>query len=147
MKKEKEKVIYKILSHSTGETESAGSLLASMVKANDFVALYGDLGAGKTAFVRGFCRVLIPEADVTSPSYSVINEYTNDKHTVCHVDVYRITSDDDLYSVGYYDYENVITLVEWCEKTPQILPDSYYKVSIEKVDETTRMIYISSVQK
>lgn len=140
------KELFRILSHSTGETESAGALLASLVKNNDFVALYGELGAGKTAFVRGFTSLLIPGAEVSSPSYSVINEYKNGKYTVCHLDVYRITSDDDLYSVGYYDYDDVITVVEWCDKTPQILPGEYYKVRIEKrdeIDSDLRMIYIT----
>ena len=142
----KSQTIFKILSHSTAETESAGALLASIVDSNAFVALYGELGAGKTAFVRGFTSFLIPDADVTSPSYSIINEYSNGKHRICHVDVYRITSDDDLYSAGFYDYENVITLVEWCGKTPQILPEEYYKVRIEKrdaIDNDIRMIFIT----
>jgi len=136
------KTIFKILSHSTGETESAGALLASLINRRDFVAMYGELGAGKTAFVRGFTSILVPGAEVSSPSYSVINEYENDKYRICHVDVYRITSDNDLYSVGFYDYDDAVMIVEWCEKTPQILPDEYYKVRIDKIDESTRMIYI-----
>jgi len=143
----KEKELFKILSHSTAETESAGALLASLVKKDDFVALYGDLGAGKTAFVRGFVSVLAPDEQVSSPSYSIINEYEGKVLTVCHMDVYRIESDDDLYSCGYYDYADCVTVVEWCEKTPQILPDTYYKVKIDKIDDDTRMVYISTVKK
>ena len=143
----KEKELFKILSHSTAETESAGALLASLVKKDDFVALYGDLGAGKTAFVRGFVSVFAPDEQVSSPSYSIINEYEGKVLTVCHMDVYRIESDDDLYSCGYYDYADCVTVVEWCEKTPQILPDTYYKVKIDKIDDDTRMVYISTVKK
>ena len=142
----KEKQLFGILSHSEAETESAGALFATVVKESDFVALEGDLGAGKTAFVRGFASVLAPDAPVSSPSYSVINEYEGNGILICHMDVYRIESDDDLYSVGYYDYGNCITLVEWCEKTPQIIPEKYYRVRIEKLDEQTRMIYIYSVK-
>ena len=143
----KEKELFKILSHNTAETESAGALLASVIKQNDLVALYGELGAGKTAFVRGFVRVLAPDEAVSSPSYSVINEYHGKNYKIIHADVYRITSDDDLYSSGFYDYEDCVTLVEWCEKTPQILPGKYYKVKIDIIDENTRMIYISQVTK
>ena len=143
----KEKELFKILSHNTAETESAGALLASVIENNDFVALYGDLGAGKTAFVRGFVRVLAPEEQVSSPSYSVINEYHGKRFDIIHADVYRITSDDDLYSSGFYDYGNCVTLVEWCEKTPQILPSAYYKVKIDVIDMDTRMICISKVNK
>ena len=142
-----EKELFKILTHNTAETESAGALLASLVKKNDFIALYGDLGAGKTAFVRGLVSVLASNEQVSSPSYSIINEYEGKDFTVCHMDVYRIESDDDLYSSGYYDYANCVTVVEWCEKTPQILPDKYYKVKIDKIDDDTRMVYISTVKK
>lgn len=141
----KETELFKILSHNTAETESAGALLASVVQGDDFIALYGELGAGKTAFVRGFVRVLAPEENVSSPSYAIINEYNGKKNRIVHADVYRITSDDDLYSSGFYDYENCITLVEWCEKTPQILPRVYYKVRIDVIDESSRMIFISKV--
>lgn len=143
----KETQIYKILSHSTNETESAGALLAAMMSSYDFVAMYGELGAGKTAFVRGFASVLAPDADVSSPSYTVINEYESERVKVCHCDVYRIESEDDLYSVGFYDYEDCVMIVEWCEKIPSILPEEYYKVNIEKIDESSRMISISRVTK
>ena len=143
----KEKVIYNILSHSVQETESAGALLAISFKKDDFVALYGDLGAGKTAFVRGVCKVTAPESEVSSPSYGIVNEYEGKDFKVCHFDMYRIKSDDDLYSAGYYDYENCLTLAEWCENTPQILPEKYYKVQIDKVDENSRMIFVYLVVK
>lgn len=143
----KEKELFKILTHNVGETESAGALLAVNIKNNDFVALYGDLGAGKTAFVRGFASVAAPGAEVSSPSYGVVNEYEGEKFKVCHFDMYRIESDDDLYSVGFYDYDNCVILAEWCEKTPQILPEKYYRVKIEKIDENTRMVYVSLICK
>ncbi len=143
----KEKELFKILSHNAKETESAGALLASQIKKGDFVAMYGELGAGKTAFVRGFAGVLAPDAPVSSPSYAVINEYEGRSFKVCHCDVYRIESDDDLYSVGFYDYDDCVMIVEWCENTPQILPKVYYKVQIDKVDSDSRMISISLVKK
>ncbi len=143
----KEKELFKILSHNTAETESAGALLAVSVKNNDFVALYGDLGAGKTAFVRGFASVAAPSAEVGSPSYGFVNEYEGTSYKICHFDMYRVESDDDLYSVGFYDYDNCVILAEWCEKTPQILPNKYYKVKIDIIDDAARMIYVSLVSK
>lgn len=142
MKKED---LYKILSHKTEETESAGALLASTIQKNDFVALYGDLGAGKTAFVRGFASILAPDADVCSPTYSIVNEYEGKKQKICHFDVYRIDSEDDLYSCGFYDYKDCVMIVEWCEKIPYALPPSYVKVSISKIDENTRMITMERI--
>ena len=143
----KEIELYKILTHSTEETESAGALFAAMMKSCGFVAMYGDLGAGKTAFVRGFASVLAPEAEVSSPSYTVINEYESERIKVCHCDVYRIESEDDLCSVGFFDYEDCVMIVEWCEKIPSVLPDEYYKVKIDKVDENSRMICITHITK
>lgn len=139
--------LFKILSHKTEETESAGALLAATVGKNDFIALYGDLGAGKTAFVRGFASILAPEADVCSPTYSIVNEYEGKKQKICHFDVYRIESEDDLYSCGFYDYKDCIKIVEWSEKIPYALPSSYIKVSISKIDENTRMITMERITK
>ena len=141
------KELFRILSHNTKETESAGALLASIVNSEDcFVALCGELGAGKTAFTRGFVSILVPGAEVTSPSYSVINVYENERCRIRHADVYRLTSDDDLYSCGFYDYDEGVTLVEWCDRMPYILPKEYYKVRIEKrdgIDPDLRMIVIT----
>lgn len=141
----KKEVLYKILSHKTEETESAGALLGAQIGKNEFVALYGDLGVGKTAFVRGFASVLAPDADVCSPTYSIVNEYKGKKGRICHFDVYRIESEDDLISCGFYDYENCIMIVEWSEKIPYALPKKYVKVSISKIDETARMISIERI--
>ena len=144
----KTKLIYKILSHNVRETESAGSLLGALLKKNDFVAMYGDLGVGKTAFVRGVAAVVAPEADVCSPTYAICNEYEGKDCLLCHFDVYRIGSDDDLYACGFYDYANCISIVEWSENIPFALPEQYYRVTISKVDggdENLRTVTIEEV--
>lgn len=128
------KLIYKILSHNVKETESAGALLAALLKKGDFVAMYGDLGVGKTAFVRGVAALLVPDADVCSPTYAICNEYEGKNVTICHFDVYRILSDEDLYACGFYDYVDCVSIVEWSENIPFALPEEYYRVSIAKVD-------------
>ncbi len=132
---------------SVAETEELGEKLAELIIAkNDldaFVAMYGDLGAGKTAFVRGMARVLAPSASVCSPTYTVVNEYHEGNRRFCHFDMYRIEDEDDLYSIGFYDYEDTVRAVEWCEKTPFALPFRYYKVTVTKLEGEGRKIDIS----
>lgn len=141
------KALFRILSHSTAETESAGMLLASLLKKGDFVAMYGDLGAGKTAFVRGVAAVIAPGYDVASPTYTLVNEYGEGEHRLCHFDMYRIDSEEDLESIGFYDYDDCILVTEWCEKIPFALPKAYYRVRIEKITENDRMIVIEKTGK
>ncbi len=143
------KLLYKILSHQVKETESAGALLGVLLKKGDFVAMYGDLGVGKTAFVRGVASVVAPDADVCSPTYAICNEYEGKQFALCHFDVYRIASEDDLYACGFYDYTGCASIVEWSENIPFALPDHYYRVKIAKVegaDENLRTVTIEEVR-
>jgi len=142
----KRKTLFKILSHSEKETESAGILLASQLSGYDFVAMFGDLGAGKTAFVRGMATVLASGYDVFSPTYTVVNEYGEGDRRLCHFDMYRIDSEDDLESIGFYDYTDCVIVAEWCEKIPFALPECYYSVTIEKLNENERLIHIERVE-
>lgn len=135
-----------IISNSVEDTVNLGKKFARELNNGDFVALYGDLGAGKTAFVNGITSVLIPDAYVHSPTYALVNVYENTDITICHFDMYRITDEDDLYSIGFYDYFGTnIIIVEWCENIPYALPEIYYKVEIEKLDENSRKIDIKKV--
>ena len=124
------------ISNHTDETEAIGAEFAKMLKPSDFVAMFGDLGAGKTAFVRGAAKHLAPGSFVQSPTYTIVNEYPA-KIPVYHFDMYRIDDEDSLYSIGYYDYlENGgICFAEWCEKIEPYLPEHYYIVSIRKSAE------------
>lgn len=122
-------------SSSPSQTEEIACEFAKKLKNNDFVAMYGDLGAGKTAFTRGLCRHLAPDEYISSPTYTIVNEYMGDEHRICHFDMYRITDDDDLYSIGFYDYNDCIIICEWCENIEFALPDRYYKVCITKTGE------------
>ncbi len=124
------------------ETEALGATLAPRLKHGDFLAFYGDLGAGKTAFIRGLVHALIPDAPVQSPTYTIVNEYTSQNYKICHCDMYRIESEDDLESVGFYDYDDCILAAEWCEKIPFAIPDSHYKITILKKSDTKREIRI-----
>ncbi len=126
--------------NSAAETERLGAELATQMASDPsippFVALYGDLGVGKTAFVRGFASVFCEGIAVRSPTFALVNEYRGKNKTLFHFDMYRITGEDDLYSIGYDDYlaRDGICLVEWSENIPFALPDEYLKVLIEKND-------------
>ncbi len=136
-----------IITNSPEETEEVGFSLAKELETDltlpSFIALYGDLGVGKTAFVRGFTKVFSPNALVRSPTFALVNEYpTRGGRRVFHFDMYRITDEDDLYSIGYYDYldDGSICLVEWSENIPYAIPEEHIRVEIiktnlEKADE------------
>lgn len=123
---------------SPTETESVGADLADLFLANSslprFVALYGDLGVGKTAFIRGFSSKIAPNCRVKSPTFTLVNEYKGDALSVFHFDMYRINDEDELYSMGFYDYADRrgICLVEWSENIEFALPDRYIRVEIIK---------------
>ncbi len=134
-------ILKEIITNSPEETEIVGFELAEMLKDNlslpSFIALYGDLGVGKTAFVRGFTKVFSPNALVRSPTFALVNEYpTRCGRRVFHFDMYRITDEDDLYSIGYYDYldDGSICLVEWSENIPYAIPDEHIKIEIVKTN-------------
>ncbi|MBQ3064126.1 MAG: tRNA (adenosine(37)-N6)-threonylcarbamoyltransferase complex ATPase subunit type 1 TsaE [Clostridia bacterium] len=123
---------------SAAETEAAGAALAREMQENAalprFVALFGDLGVGKTAFVRGFASVLSPTSLVRSPTFALVNEYARGEIPLFHFDMYRIESEDDLYSIGFEDYlaREGIALVEWSENILSSLPAHYLAVTITK---------------
>ncbi|MBQ4556381.1 MAG: tRNA (adenosine(37)-N6)-threonylcarbamoyltransferase complex ATPase subunit type 1 TsaE [Clostridia bacterium] len=129
----------KILSSASAEeTEAYGKALAKELldcgKKSAFVALFGDLGVGKTAFTRGFTSAIC-DARVKSPTYTVVNEYRGGAVPVFHFDMYRIDGDDDLYSTGFYDYiDSGYLITEWSENIPFALPEKRINVTIEKTD-------------
>ena len=135
------------LTSAERETEEVGRSLADSLlahgKASGFIALYGDLGVGKTAFVRGFVSAL-SSARVKSPTYTIVNEYRGGKAPVFHFDMYRIEGEDDLYSTGYYDYLGAGWLLcEWSEKIRFALPDDRITVTIEKTGGDGRRITVA----
>lgn len=130
-------VPFEAVTNSPEETEKAGAFLAALMlneKLPPFVALFGDLGVGKTAFVRGFTSAIAPNARVKSPTFALVNEYRGERLSVFHFDMYRIEDEEQLYSIGFYDYtdRHGICLVEWSENIEEFLPESYIKVEIVK---------------
>ncbi len=135
----------KILEKTTlcaDQTELVGAELARYTLDNkiEFVALYGDLGAGKTAFVRGFASVIAPDAPVCSPTYTIVNEYEGSV-PLFHFDMYRIEDEDALDSIGFWDYfGRGVIITEWSENIPYALPDRFMRVVIEKLGDNERKI-------
>ena len=137
-----------IISKTVNDTECLGKQLAEHIVESGcfpaFVALYGDLGAGKTAFVRGFAGILSPGSKVKSPTYTIVNEYRQGKKPLYHFDLYRITSDEDLFGMGFDEYvDNGYCIAEWCEHIGSAMPENAITVRIEKLDDTSRKITIS----
>ncbi len=136
-------------SNSTEESEDIGEALAEKLalagKRRAFIAMRGEMGVGKTAFVRGFARHFGIKS-VKSPTYSVVNEYKNDKADIFHFDMYRIETDDDLYSIAYDDYleRDAYLIVEWSENIEDFIPDDAVFVTISRVsdDKDARTIQI-----
>lgn len=134
-----------IQTHNVADTERAGGMLAKKLSPGALVAFTGDLGAGKTAFCRGFLHALGYTGRVTSPTFTIVNEYDTDLCRVCHFDMYRILDEDALYDIGWDDYfdGDTILLVEWSENIAGALPEPHVTVDIRRgAGETDRIITI-----
>lgn len=124
----------KIISKSTEDTEKIGELVAKKLSGNEVIALFGGLGMGKTAFTRGLCRGLGVNDGVSSPTFALVNEY-HGKYNIYHFDMYRVTSWEDLYSTGFFDYlDNGILVIEWSENIEGALPENAIRINISKGD-------------
>ena len=129
--------------HSPAETEAIGAALGQQLKAGAVLAYRGDLGAGKTAFTRGLARGLGCSEMVTSPTYTIVNEYLGGRLPLFHFDMYRLKSSDDLWDIGWEDYleRGGICAVEWSENVDDAMEDAIY-ITIEKLGEESRCITI-----
>jgi len=128
---------------STEETEALGQALAKTLASGTLLALHGDLGAGKTAFVRGLAAGLGYHGRVTSPTFTIVNEYEG-KMPLFHFDLYRLGSEDELYDIGFDEYlsRNGICAVEWSERAPELMNAAQVQVTISRLDETSRRIVV-----
>ena len=129
------------ITHSPEETERLGKALAALLQPGDIIAYRGDLGAGKTAFTRGLAKGLGCREQVTSPTYTIVNEYLSGRLPLFHFDMYRLASADDLWDIGWEDYleRGGICAVEWSENVREALEDPVI-VRIEKLGDETRRI-------
>ena len=135
------------ITHSPEETEIIGEALAKSLQPGTILAYRGDLGAGKTAFTRGLARGLGCKETVTSPTYTIVNEYLGGRLPLFHFDMYRLASSDDLWDIGWEDYldREGVCAVEWSENVQDAMEDAI-TVTIEKLGETTRRITIEGGQ-
>lgn len=131
------------VTENENDTVRAGVKIGKNARPGDVYALFGDLGAGKTAFVRGMAEGMGITERVTSPTFALVHEY-GDKIKLYHFDMYRISGTDDLESTGWYDYlaGNGVIAVEWSENIVDALPDHCKKIIIERIDEQKRRITI-----
>ena len=131
------------ITNSPAETEAVGAALGKILPPGTVVAYRGDLGAGKTAFTRGLARGLGCTESVTSPTYTIVNEYLSGRCPLFHFDMYRLKSSDDLWGIGWDDYldRGGVCAVEWSENVADAMEDAIY-VTIEKTGEDSRRITI-----
>ncbi len=136
----------RFLTHSALETERVGSRLAAQLRAGDVIAYYGGLGAGKTAFTRGLAAGLGVTDAVTSPTYTIVNEYMSGRIPLFHFDMYRLCSSEELFDIGWEDYlaRGGVCAVEWSENVEDALTGAI-RVSIETLgtDPDARVITIT----
>ena len=131
------------LTNSPRETEAVGEALAKILQPGAVIAYRGDLGAGKTAFTRGLARGLGYGEPVTSPTYTIVNEYLGGRLPLFHFDMYRLRSSDDLWDIGWEDYldRGGVCAVEWSENVADALENPIL-ITIEKLGEDARRITI-----
>ena len=134
--------------NSAEETKNLAAKIANELSGGEVIAMKGDLGAGKTCFVSGLADALGFVGEVTSPTFAIINEYLGGRLAVYHFDMYRVTSWEDLYSTGYFEYLDAggVVAVEWSENIEAALPDSYITVEILKNADGGRTINVEGMK-
>ena len=133
------------ISNSEHETELIGQRFAEGLPGGTVVAMYGDLGAGKTAFVRGMARGMGLDCRVSSPTFTIVNEYLGERELI-HFDMYRLSSADELFDIGWEDYlsRGGVCAVEWSERVEDALPDDTLWVSFARgTGENDRIITVT----
>ena len=132
-----------LTTHSEGETAAAGRDLASHLSAGSVVLLFGDLGAGKTAFVRGLAEGLgVLADDVSSPTFTIMQEYRGGRLPLYHVDLYRLNDPREIDELGLGELtENGILAIEWAERMPRFPPDAI-RVKLEHAGDTERRVAV-----
>lgn len=138
---------YKFVSHNESETMHFAYNLASKSKIGDVIVLTGELGSGKTKFTEGFLKYFNLDEEITSPTFTIVNEYKNPNITIYHFDVYRLEDVDEFYAIGGEEYfSNGICIIEWGELIEEALPHDYIKISFEKdnSDENVRILNVQA---
>lgn len=133
----------KFISHNENETKEIASKLASKLDRGDIIVLSGDLGSGKTKFTEGFLSHWGLEDEISSPTFTIVNEHKKDDTNIYHLDVYRLADMGEFYSIGGTEYfTNGICVIEWGELIEDILPKNYIKISFSKDDNDYSIRYL-----
>lgn len=134
----------RFVSHSEEETEKLGESFARTLNDGAVIAMYGELGAGKTAFVRGMARGMGLDCRVSSPTFTIVNEYLGARELI-HFDMYRLSGSDELFDIGWEDYlaRGAVCVVEWSENVEDAFFGDEIRVKIEKLSDTERVISIT----
>lgn len=136
----------RFITESVQETEELAEKIALKLKGNEVIAMFGGLGAGKTAFTRGLAKGLGISDDVSSPTFALVHEYKG-KYNLYHFDMYRISTWDDLYSTGFFDYmDNGVMIIEWSENIEEFLPENHITIRINHISENKREITTDGVE-
>ena len=139
---------YILKSNSENETKEFAKKIASKLNKGDILVLSGDLGSGKTKFTEGFLSYFGLEDEISSPTFTIVNEYKKDNINIYHFDVYRLEDSSEFYAIGGDEYfENGICLIEWGELIQDALPNEYIKIDFSRNDlnENERVLNIKSI--
>lgn len=133
-----------IITHSSDETIEFAKKIGALLNCGDVIAYTGGMGAGKTTFTRGLAMGMGLDDDVSSPTFALVNEYTDGKKTLYHFDMYRIENVFDLETTGFYDYplESSVFAIEWSENISDALPSDTIYINIERISENERRITV-----
>lgn len=134
--------------NSLEETTKIGSLLGKLVQPGDVICLTGDLGTGKTHITKGIAKGLGISEHITSPTFTIVNEYDSGRLKFYHFDVYRVSDPDEIYAIGFdeYIFSDGVSVIEWANYIEELIPDEHLSINIEKVDKnnlTSRKITIN----
>ncbi len=138
----------RFISKCENDTKEIAQKIAEKLKANDFIALFGGMGMGKTTFTRHLAKALGYEGEASSPTFAIINEYNGGRLPIYHFDMYRIETFDDLYSTNFFEYCEMggIVVCEWSENIENVLPENYIKITISQGEnENTRVFEIEGL--
>jgi len=131
------------ISNSEQETKAIAAKLADKLKRGDVIALYGTLGAGKTAFCRGFIQSFLPNLEVPSPTFTLLQTYDTPTFPIYHFDMYRLKTADEAYEIGIEDaFAEGVSLIEWPEKIEKLLPKKHIKVIIETQNNARKITIV-----
>ena len=138
--------MYEYISHSEQDTIAIANHIAKQLHTGDILILSGDLGSGKTKFTEGILSYFGLENEISSPTFTIVNEYQTKKDKIYHFDVYRLSDIDEFYAIGGEEYfEKGICIVEWGEMIESILPPNYIKIAFSRTpeEENTRKLQIT----